>query len=146
MKEQSQHKTDLVSACLKAPIKTFLFDHVDGFEFSLSFPVQILSYLSLLQERTTARFLAIGSSHNRPWLLGHPQKLGIQLRLATVTLQQKPQQRYNISKILCAIAQTKAQNTKHKTTWGISQNCFHHTISIQNEKAVVGQSLTAIQI
>ena len=48
-------------------IKELDLDHIDGFEFFLIFWVQILSYLSLLQEGTTAGFPALGSSHSRPW-------------------------------------------------------------------------------
>ena len=55
---------------LKNPYNNLLFDHIDGFEFFLIFLVQILSYLPLLQEGTTAEFPALGSSHNRPWLRG----------------------------------------------------------------------------
>ena len=47
------------------PYNNLLFDHIDGFEYFLIFWVPNLSYLSLLQEGTTAEFLALGSSHNR---------------------------------------------------------------------------------
>ena len=50
----------------KNPYNNLLYDHINGFEFFLVFWVQILSYLPLLQEGTTAGFLALGSSHNRP--------------------------------------------------------------------------------
>ena len=43
-----------------------MFDHIDGFEFSLIFWIQILSYLPLLQEGTTAKLLALRKSQNRP--------------------------------------------------------------------------------
>ena len=51
----------------KNPYNNHLFDHIDGFKFSLIFWVPNLSYLPLLQEGTTAEFPALGSSHNRPW-------------------------------------------------------------------------------
>ena len=54
------------SAYLKNPYNNLLFDHIDEFKLTLIFWVQILSYLALLQEGTTAGFPAIGSSHNRP--------------------------------------------------------------------------------
>ena len=54
---------------LKNPYNNLLFDHINGFEFFLIFWVQILSYLPLIQEGTTAKFPTLGSSHNRPW---HP--------------------------------------------------------------------------
>ena len=50
----------------KNPYNNLSFDNIDGFEFFLIFLSQILSYLPLLQEGTTAWFLALGSSHNRP--------------------------------------------------------------------------------
>ena len=50
----------------KNPYNKLLFDHIDGYDFFLVFWVQILSYLPLLQEGTTAEFPALGSSHNRP--------------------------------------------------------------------------------
>ena len=53
---------------LKNPYNNLLFDHIDGFEFFLIFWVQILSYLPLRQEGTTAMFPVLGSSHNRLWL------------------------------------------------------------------------------
>ena len=68
MEEQSYNKTEarFGFSMLKNPYDNILFDHIDGFEFFLIFWVQILSYLSLLQEGTTAGFPAFGSSHNRP--------------------------------------------------------------------------------
>ena len=51
----------------KNPYNNFLFEHINGFEFSLIVWVQILSYVPLLKEGTTAEFPALGSSHNRPW-------------------------------------------------------------------------------
>ena len=53
----------------KNPYYNLLFDDTDGLEFFLIFWVQILSYLPLLLEGTTAGFPALGSSHNRPWLI-----------------------------------------------------------------------------
>ena len=44
-----------------------MFDHIDGFEFSLIFLIQILGYLPLLQDGATAKFLALRRSQNRPW-------------------------------------------------------------------------------
>ena len=52
---------------LKNPYNNLLFDHFDGFEFFLIFWVQMLSYLPLFQEGTTAEFPALDSSHNCPW-------------------------------------------------------------------------------
>ena len=68
MKEQSKHKmeTKFELSMLKNPYNNLLFDHIDGFEIFSFFWVQILSYLPLLQEGTTAEFPALGSSHNRP--------------------------------------------------------------------------------
>ena len=68
MKEQSWHKTEarFGLSMPKTPYNNLLLDHIDGFEFFLIFWVQILSYLPLLQEGTTAGFPALGSSHNRP--------------------------------------------------------------------------------
>ena len=43
------------------PFINLMFDHFDGFEFSSTFSVQCLSHLPLLQEGTTAEFLALGS-------------------------------------------------------------------------------------
>ena len=50
------------------PYNDILFDHIDGFDFLLIFWVLILSYLPILQDRTTAGFPALRSSHNRPYL------------------------------------------------------------------------------
>ena len=47
-------------------INDLLFDHIDGFEFFSILLVSNLNHLPLLQEGTTAKFLALGSSHNRP--------------------------------------------------------------------------------
>ena len=55
----------------KNPYSNLLFDRIDGFEFFVIFWVQILSYLPLLQEGTTAGFSALGSSDNRPCRLLH---------------------------------------------------------------------------
>ena len=68
MKEQSKHKIEarFGLSMPKNPYNNLLFDHIDRFEFFLIFWVQTLSYLPLLQEGTTAGFLALGSSHNRP--------------------------------------------------------------------------------
>ena len=59
---------------LKNPYKNLLFDHINGIEFFLIFWVQILSFLPLLQEGTTAECPALGSSHNRPclWYCNRP--------------------------------------------------------------------------
>ena len=43
----------------KNPYNNLLFDHINGFEFFLVFWVQILSYLPILQEGTTAAFPAL---------------------------------------------------------------------------------------
>ena len=43
------------------PFNNLMFDHIDGFEFSSTFSVQCLSHLPLLQEGTTAKFLALCS-------------------------------------------------------------------------------------
>ena len=43
------------------PFHNLMFDHIDGFEFSSTFSVQCLSHLPLLQEGTTAEFMALGS-------------------------------------------------------------------------------------
>ena len=68
MKEQSKHKIEarFELSMLENPFNNLLFDHIAGSEFFLIFWVQILSYLPLLQEGTTAEFLALYSSHNRP--------------------------------------------------------------------------------
>ena len=68
MKEQSQHKTEarLRLSMPKNSYNNLLLDHIDGFEFFLIFWFQILSYLPLFQEGTTAGFPSLGSSHNRP--------------------------------------------------------------------------------
>ena len=68
MKEQSQDKIEarFGLSMLKNPYNNLLFDHIDRFEFFLIFWGQILSYLPLLQEGTTAELPALGSSHNRP--------------------------------------------------------------------------------
>ena len=69
MKEQSKHKTEarFGLSMPKNPYNNLLFDHIDGFEFFLIFWVPTLSYLSLLQEGTTAEFPALCSGHNLPW-------------------------------------------------------------------------------
>ena len=69
-KEQSKHKIEarFGLSMLKNPYNNILFDHIDGFELVLIFWVQILSYLLLLQEGTTAKFPTLGSSHSRLWL------------------------------------------------------------------------------
>ena len=68
MKEQSKHKTEarFGLSMPKNPYNNLLFDHIDGFEFSLIFWVQNLSYPPLLQEGTAAKFPSLGSSHKRP--------------------------------------------------------------------------------
>ena len=70
MKGQSKLKTEarFGLSMPKNPYNNLLFDHIDGFKFFLIFWVQILSYLPLLQEGTTAGFPALGSSHDRPCL------------------------------------------------------------------------------
>ena len=75
MKEQSWHKTEarFGLSMPKNPYNNLSFDHIDGFKFFLILCVQIMSYLPLLQEGTTAGFPALSSSHNRPWNLS---KLG----------------------------------------------------------------------
>ena len=49
----------------KNPYNNPFFDRIDTFEFFLIFWDQILSYVPLFQEGTTAGFPALGSSHNR---------------------------------------------------------------------------------
>ena len=68
MQEQSQHKIEarFRLSTPKNPYHNLLFDHIDGFELFLIFWVKILSYLPLLQEGTTAKSPAIGSSQNPP--------------------------------------------------------------------------------
>ena len=56
------------SACSKTPKITFCLTILMDLNFSQFFWVQILSYLPLLQEGTTAGFSALGSSDNRPWI------------------------------------------------------------------------------
>ena len=69
MKERNKHKIEAkyLLSMLKHPYNSLLFDYIDGFEFFLILWVQILSYLPLPQEGTTAEFPALGSSQNRPW-------------------------------------------------------------------------------
>ena len=57
----------LDSACLTTPITTFCLSMLTD----LIFFVQIMCYLPLLQEGTTAWFPTLGTSHNRPWLSGN---------------------------------------------------------------------------
>ena len=66
--ELAQKKARFRLSMPKNPYNNFLFDHIDGFKFFLVFWVQILSYVPLLKEGTTAEFPALGSSHNRPCL------------------------------------------------------------------------------
>ena len=68
MKEQSKHKTEAKFGLSmpKNRYNNFFIDNVDEFEFFLILWVQILIYLPLLQEGTTAGFPSLGSSHNRP--------------------------------------------------------------------------------
>ena len=58
MKEQSKHKIEAKYglSMLKHPYNSLLFDYryIGGFDFFLILWVQILSYLPLLQEGTTA--------------------------------------------------------------------------------------------
>ena len=57
---------DLDLAFLKTLITTFCLTMLMDLNFFLIFWVQILSYLPLLQEKTTAEFPSLGSSHNCP--------------------------------------------------------------------------------
>ena len=50
----------------KNPYNNLLFNHIDEFEIFLIYRILILSYLTLLQEGTTAELMALGSNHNRP--------------------------------------------------------------------------------
>ena len=58
MIEPSQRKTEARFALSmpKNPYNNPLFDHIDGFEYFIIFWVQILRYVPLLQEGTTAGF------------------------------------------------------------------------------------------
>ena len=61
-------KIEIFTQLPKNPYSNLLFHHVDGFDFFLTFRVQLLSYVPQVLEGATAEFPTLGSSHNCLWI------------------------------------------------------------------------------